>query len=350
MLPELVLAADELELVALAPIDANFPAGSERVERVDIEPRPAIVWEQLRLARTARRLGLSLVHTVTDRLPMYRPPRTVVYLFEDPRHRVALARPESGARQRISDGLTNSLFPGTLRRAELILTSSDATRRDVIDRGADESIVRVVHPGVNRAFCPGGAEEIRAIRESLGLTKGYVLHFSSDDLRDNSRVALEAFAAVAERFPDVPPLVVAGSVSALLPEQQLLARELGILDCVRWVGHQTGERLTSLYRAASAYVDPSLYEGFGFQVAEALASGLPVVCSNTTSLPEVVGEAGILVAPTDVRGFADGLRSVLQDGALAAGLRERAAQQAAQFQWSKTAQETVAAWREVLAG
>ena len=349
MLPELAVAAEGFELLALTPRDVELPDGARSLERVEIDARPAIVWEQLRLARTARRLGLSLVHTVSDRLPAYRAPRTVLYLFEDPRHRIAAAREEAGARVRIAGALTQGLFPGTLRRAAMILTSSEATRRDLEARGVSASRVRVVYPGVSSLFLAGSAGEVQATRERLRLPSGYVLHFSSDDPRDNSAVAFRAYAALIEGMPEAPPLVVAGPVDAQLASQAALARSLGVHERVHWLGHQSGTNLTGLYRAASVYVDPTLYEGFGFQVAEALASGIPVVCSDTTSLPEVVGDAGILVAPDDVRGFSEALGAVLRDPARAAELGARGAVQAKRFTWSRTAAETVDAWREVLA-
>ena len=228
------------------------------------------------------------------------------------------------------------------------MVSSEATRADVLARGVTDDRIRLVYPGVSPAFRPAhDAQELAAIHARLGFPDGYVLHFSSDDPRDNSRVAFEAYAVAFAREPSLPQLVIAGPVNARAAEQRALAESLGILDRTHWIGYLSGEALLEIYRGAAAYIDPSLYEGFGFQVAEALASGTPVVCSNATSLPEVVGQAGVLVAPSDVRGFASALAELATGDS--ARWREAGPQQAARFRWESTARETVAAWEELLA-
>ena len=108
---------------------------------------------------------------------------------------------------------------------------------------------------------------------------------------------------------------------------------------VEWAGFRTGDALADLYRGALAYVDPSLYEGFGLQAAEALACGTPVICSNVTSLPEVVGDAGILLDPHDVEGFAEAMRRLADDP----DLRRDLVAHAPRFTWERTARETLAA-------
>ena len=124
---------------------------------------------------------------------------------------------------------------------------------------------------------------------------------------------------------------------AARPALEERARKAGVADSIRWAGFQTSDGLVDLYRGAIAYVDPSLYEGFGLQAAEALACGTPVIASNTTSLPEVVGDAGILLDPHDVAGFAAAMRRVAEDEALAADLGAKALAQAERFDWEQTA-------------
>lgn len=348
LLPRLAATGDAVEPVVLTAADAVLPAGADRLSRVAVRPRPASVWEQFGMPRVARSANLSLLHTTSDRLPAMPTVPVVLYLFEDPRHREDLARScGQSTRQTAAGVLTRGLFPLSLRRAAIILVSSEATARDVEARGVQRERIRVVYPGVSESFRPAADPgEIDAIRYRLGCVDGYVLHFSSDDPRDNTPVAFEAYAELCRRRSSAGPLIVAGPVVAQRPVQEALAARLGIADRVRWVGYQSGDGLTEIYRGASAYLDPSLFEGFGFQVAEALASGAPVVCSNTTSLPEVVGNSGILLPPADVRGFADALDRVL-DGA-ATDLRARGPRQAARFRWETTAAETVAVWQELL--
>ncbi len=180
----------------------------------------------------------------------------------------------------------------------------------------------VVYSGIGAEFSPG--DEPRT----------YLLHLASDDPRDNSQVVIDAYAAYGD---DRPPLVVAGPLRAARPALEERARAAGVAGSIRWAGFQSTEGLVDLYRGAIAYVDPSLYEGFGLQAAEALACGTPVIASNTTSLPEVVGDAGILLDPHDVAGFAAAMRRVAEDEALAADLRAKALVQARLFDWEQTA-------------
>jgi alpha-1,3-rhamnosyl/mannosyltransferase len=335
LLPELARLDAGVELVVLAPSGAELPPGCEALERVDVLARPAVRWEQVGLPAAARSAGLSLVHTTSDRLPLAPRPPVVLYLFEDPLPRLRLLRGERTPKAAAVEALTRLLFPLSLRRAALVLASSHATAADVARRGVPAGRVRVVYPGVGEAFRPAGEPAADG---------GYVLHFSSDDPRDNSDVALDAYARASRVEAAVPRLVVAGPVERRLPSQRARAARLGIADRVSWIGYQSGDALVDVYRRASVYVDPSLFEGFGFQVAEALASGVPVVCSNVTSLPELTGGAAILAAPHDVAGFADALVRLAREPATARALAEAGAERARRFRWSRTAEETVEAW------
>jgi len=247
------------------------------------------------------------VLTLSERAALWGPPR-VVYVFEHPRLRARRNR-EVGApaRQRLVDAVTLALFSLAQRRAAAVLAASEATRRD-LGRGT------VVYPGVSSGFSPGDAE------------RRYFLHIASHDPRDNTETALAAY----ERAGLDLPLVVGGS-----------RRVEG--DGVEFVGYRTGEALADLYRGAIAYVDPSLYEGFGLQALEALACGTPAIVSNVTSLPEVVGDAGVLLDPLDVDGFVAAMRRLASDEALRADLSRKAVAQAARFTWERTVRACLAA-------
>jgi glycosyltransferase involved in cell wall biosynthesis len=314
---EFLAAAAELgepeSLVAFVPAEPDEsalpPVPGWRYVRV--QTRPMVRWEQWGLPRAARREGVDVVLTLSERAALAGPPR-VVYVFEHPKHRAARNR-EIGVspRQRAVDASTLALFGIAMRRASRVLAASESTRRD-IGRG------EVVYPGVSRIFSPGEAEP------------SYYLHLASHDPRDNTETVLAAY----ERSSVDLPLVIGGSRRVEGPG-------------VRWVGFQRGEALAELYRGAIAYVDPSLYEGFGLQAAEALACGTPAICSNVTSLPEVVGDAGILLDPRDVDGFARALREL---PARRAELRERALAQAARFTWERTVRACLRACEEASSG
>ena len=300
----------ERPLTVFVPEDVDESLCPPRFEYVRVRARPMLRWEQVGRPRLARRLGLDAVIHLSERASLFGPPQ-VVYVYEHPRHRTRRNR-EVGAprRQQLVDVVTVALFAAGVRRAAVVLCASESTRRDV-GRG------EVVYPGVSELFSPDERE------------RTYFLHLASHDPRDNSEVVLEAYRRLAEPRP---PLVVGGNAPAALRER---ARDLD----VEWAGFRTGEALADLYRGAIAYVDPSLYEGFGLQAAEALACGTPVVCSDVTSLPEVVGKAGILLDPHDVEGFAVAMRSLAADPDLCRELAARARR----FSWAETARATIAA-------
>ena len=316
---EVLTAAAELgepeELVIFVPEEPEegaLPAVAGW-QYVHVETRPMLRWEQLGLPRAAKALRLDVVLTLSERAALWGPPR-VVYVFEHPRLRVQRNREVGvGARQRLVDGVTLGLFFLAQRRAAAVLASSESTRRD-LGRGT------VVYPGVSREFSPGDARP-----------RGYFLHIASHDPRDNTETVLAAH----ERCGVEASLVVGGSRRVEGPG-------------VEFVGYRTGEALADLYRGAIAYVDPSLYEGFGLQALESLACGTPVICSNVTSLPEVVGDAGMLLDPLDVDGFAAAMRRLAEDEALRDDLSRKAIAQAGRFSWERTVRECVAACSEAV--
>jgi glycosyltransferase involved in cell wall biosynthesis len=318
------------DLDVFVPADADPAALPQRAgwRYHTVEPRPMIVWEQLRRPALARQLDVDVVVTLSERAALWGPPQ-VVYVYEHPKHRARRLR-EVGTtpRQRLVDLTTLALFPLALRRAAVVLAASASTARDLAPH---VRAARVAYSGVSAAFCPGEEERV------------HLLHIASDDPRDNSHVVVEAYAQLPEPRP---PLVVAGPIASERPALERLAVSLGVDGAISWPGFQRGDDLVRLYRRSIAYVDPSLYEGFGLQAAEALACGTPVIASNTTSLPEVVGDGGILLDPHDVAGFASAMAGLANDADLARRLSARAVEQASRFTWEATARAVVTACAE----
>lgn len=303
--------------------------------------QPMIRWEQVGLPVAARRERLDVVVTTSERAALWGPPQ-VVYIYEHPRHRARRGRETSvPLRQRAADAVTRGLFELSMRRAAAILAASRATAGDLARfRG-----VRVVYSAASPEFAPDPARA-QAIRTELGTPSGYFLHLASDDPRDNSEVVLAALSLLA-RSGERPPLVIGGPIERTLGALRARAAGLGVAEQVRWVGVQTGGRLADLHRGAIAYVDPSLYEGFGLQALEAMACGTPAIASNRTSLPEIVGDGGVLLDPLDAGGFAEAMLRLLAEEGLRSELGRRALGRAAQFSWERTVRETLATCEEV---
>jgi glycosyltransferase involved in cell wall biosynthesis len=297
-------------------------AGLLDVETVVLGPGKGIEWEQVGMRRALR--DADLLVTLGDRLPVGAERRIVVWLFELPTHRIAENRRRgAGWYQRGSDVLTSLLWRHSLAHAARVVTGSKAT---ALELGRD---VPVVYPGLDDGFGPGPGREGR-----------YVFHLASSDPRDNTATVLDAFA----RVDTEAELLVGGGLGELEPELRARAAER-----VRFLGRVSDDELVALYRGAAVYADATLYEGFGYQILEAMACGAPVVASSLTSIPEVVGDAGFLCDPHDPDAIAFALQRVLDDADEAAALRQRGFAQAARFTWESTGERFGAILDDVLA-
>jgi glycosyltransferase involved in cell wall biosynthesis len=228
-------------------------------------------------------------------------------------------------------------------RADIIVTDSHASKTDIVKhlRIANPSKVRPIYCGVSERFRPAPR---RAQTDSS--RPRTLLYVGRADPYKNLAGVIRALPQIREQCPFPVTLTVAGSPDPRYPEAQHLAVELKVNDFVNWTGYLSDEALTTAYQQADVLVHPSLYEGFGLQVVEAMACGLPVVCSNAGSLPEVVGEAAIAVPPNDIVALTGRIAEVLTREALAREMSEKGIRQAAQFTWSRTAAETLAVYEE----
>ncbi len=181
----------------------------------------------------------------------------------------------------------------------------------------------------------------------FSLPRDYLLYLGSNKPHKNLVRLVEAWRIVVAsgvQAADVP-LVIAGAWDARYPEARQRVDTLGLADRVLFLGPVADADLPALYAGARAFVFPSLYEGFGLPVLEAMACGAPVICADGSSLPEVAGEAALLVDARDVEALATAIRRVLADADLAGELRRRGVQQAARFSWAQTAQRTLEVYR-----
>jgi glycosyltransferase involved in cell wall biosynthesis len=312
---EALQALGRHELVVFARHPDELPGS------VPVTERPALAWEQLGLPRAIRRHRLDAMLTWTERLPLAGDGRYLVWLFESPTHRVRQNRLSgAGLYQRASDLVTLALWKRSLRRAAFVLAGSNATRNAV----AGEALV--VYPGLDPDFRPSSRPK-----------QGYVLAILSADPREDVDAALRVFQRVRAALPFRQlRLVVAGGFRG--PEQ----------PGVEYVGRVSDERLVELYQDATVYLDTSRYEGFGFQMLEAIACGTPVVGTNVTSIPEVVGAGGFLCVPGDEECLAVHLAGVLTDEEQAERLRAKGLEHARTFRWERTAELIAAAVDEVV--
>jgi len=350
------------ELVAaLAAQDADtayllFAAG-QRADELPTLPGPNFAWRatpvsELWLARAWHRARLpipierwtgpiDLLHAPDFVLPPTRAgTRTVLTI-----HDLSFARLPETASPRLAAYL-NQVVPRSVRRADRVIAVSEATRQDVIALyGAPPEKVTVIHNGVDARFHPvtdmGARQALRA-RYRLG-DAPYILAVGAVHPRKNYVRLVEAFHRLNR--PDVR-LVIAGGRGN--PRGPLFARiaALGLTDSIRFAGFVGDADLPTLYSAAHVLAFPSIYEGFGLPALEAMACGTPVVASNTSSLPEIVGDSGLLVDPADVDALAGALARALDDAALRAELIEKGLHRARRFTWAEAARQVRAVYGE----
>jgi glycosyltransferase involved in cell wall biosynthesis len=251
--------------------------------------------------------------------------------------------------------LYTALVSRTARSARLVITDSDASRRDIIvNLRIPAERVRVVYLAAGERFKPTPAPEDVDVRARYGLPARYVLYLGGFDVRKNVATVLAACRRATPAIGEDCPLVIAGRLPAedtlFTPNPRRLAREYGMDErSVHFTGFVDDADKPALYRGAVAFVFPSRYEGFGLPPLEALACGTPVVGSDASSISEVVGNAGVLRPPDDAEGLADALAQLATNADFRAELSRRALAQAARFSWERTAQETLAAYRDASA-
>jgi glycosyltransferase involved in cell wall biosynthesis len=237
---------------------------------------------------------------------------------------------------RVSAFITEIWFPLSIRRSRAIVTSSHATKSS-LRAFRTKADICAVYPGLDEKF-----SDIQEAQSTycLNLPSSYILHFSSKiDPRDNTATAIRAFHLSKQMIHHNHKLVIAGKTDPVSQGLVALVEQLGVQDDIIWAGYVPEENLVEIYRRASIYLDPSLYEGFGYQVAEAMVCGTPVVCSNVTSLPELVGDAGITCDPHDDSGIAHAISEVLSSEELQTKMRLAGYKQVTMLSWSNLVTE-----------
>ena len=250
--------------------------------------------------------------------------------------------------KRLNRWYLNATMPLFCRRAGHIIAVSEQSKRDIVEAYsvAPEKIT-VIYEAADPRFCPQPANTAADVRTRYGLPDRYLLFVGTIEPRKNLGRVLAAFERLhAERLTDA--LVIVGKRGWLYDDFFARLEGSPAKQAVIFPGFVPDTDLPAVYAAAQAFAFPSEFEGFGLPVLEAMACGTPVVCSNTSSLPEVAGDAALLVDPLEVDALTDALGRVLRDPALAADLRARGLAQAARFSWARAAEETLAVYRRVM--
>lgn len=295
-----------------------------------------LLWQQFQAPYRARTLHADLLHTPGFDAPFWKPCPVVLTCHDligmiFPRNLPPVAR-LYWARW----------LPYSVRFADAVIADSQATQEDMVRLlGLDPARIKVIPLGVDLAiFEPQCTSEIERVRTKFGLPDDYLLFVGTLEPRKGIDTLIDAFAAVHAVEPGLN-LVIAGKRGWYW--QALLTRitDLGIAPFVHVLDYVPETDLSALYSGATVFVLPSRYEGFGLPVLEAMACGVPVITTNTSSLPEVTGDAGIMIPADDQVALADTINTVIGQSALQAEMRARGLERVQRFRWETAAEATV---------
>jgi len=322
------------------------PPMLERRENIE-----KLVWEQWIGPAAAQAAHMDLYH-VPHFAPPYLPRTPTVVTIHDV---IPLRLP--AYRAGASVGAYMRLAARAAHKATLFITVSQHAKQDIMDALLIRpERIRVIYLAAGDEFAPVSDPTIlAAARARYGIGADYIFYIGGLDQRKNVPQLVRAFAHLYQQLKDERPdlqLFISGDPDRqrgpLFPDPRPVAAELGVSERVVFGFVEDADK-AAILSAAQCFVFPALYEGFGLPPLEAMACGAPVVCSNRTSLPEVVGDAALSVDPNDTGALAGAIRDVLTNDALREDLRARSLRRAAWFSWRKTARETVAAYEEALA-
>jgi glycosyltransferase involved in cell wall biosynthesis len=250
--------------------------------------------------------------------------------------------------KRLNFWYLNATMPLFCQRADAIVTVSECSKRDIlVHYGLEPGKVTVVYEAASREFRPAPVEAVDEVRRRYGLPDRFLIHVGTIEPRKNLTRLIEALQGLRDEGTTVP-LVVVGGKGWLYDGFFRRLEELEVRDSVRFTGYVPAADLPTLYSAATAAVMPSVYEGCGLPVVEAMACGTPVVSSRTSSLPEMGGEAARYFDPYDVGAMGQAIRDVWADADLRSHMRECGLRQAGRFSWQRAAQESLAVYDKVL--
>ena len=305
-------------------------------------------WEQVGIVLAGMREKIDLLHCPYWSSPLWSPWPTVVTVHDV----IQFVLPEYAWRKisRVYFGLVSA----GARRAQAVITVSECSKQDIMKIiGLGPERIHVIGNAVDASLYPvRDAWLLASVRERYGIAPRFVLYFGGFDMRKNVPRLIEAYARLPEALRREYQLVIAGRYQhlghPLYPDPRQTVRRLGLEGNVIFTGQIREQDKAPLYSAATVFAFPSLYEGFGMPVLEAMACGTPVVTSNVSALPEVAGDAGLLVNPYAPEAIGEALAELLESAARREDLSRRGLERARRFTWPQVAEQTVRVYKQIL--
>jgi glycosyltransferase involved in cell wall biosynthesis len=353
---ELVRALVELngkhQYVLFAAVGGQLPGETIQPASVPMRTVPisdrtlAILWHRLRLPLWVELVTgqVDVFHSPDFVLPPVRRARTLVTV-----HDLSFIRYPQHADAGL-EAYLSSVVPRSVQRADLVLADSRSTKDDLVELLAVQPAkIEVVYPGVDPRFHPIEDQILlKEVRERYHLPSRFVLGLGTLQPRKNFIGLIEAFADLRSTIRDLR-LVIVGGRGWLYESIFATVERLGVEEKVIFPGYVADEDLPALYNLAELFVFPSLYEGFGLPPLEALACGTPVVSSTASSLPEVMGEAGLMVEATDIEALTGAMTRVLEDSLLREDMVAAGIEQAKRFTWERSAMKLLGLYKTLTA-
>ncbi len=307
--------------------------------RNQIETPIYSIREQFTVPAAFRRSGASLLHVPHYNVPMATLGKTMVTIHD----LIHLIYPDQ-LPSRAARVYANLFFKTFIPRTAAIMTVSNHTKKDLITRlHLAEDRIHVAYPAVSNRFHAQSPADVQATKKRLGLPDDYLLYVGNIKRLKNIPRLLECYRHLKERDPNIPALVLVGK-NFIPGFKESIASSSSII----WLGEVAHNELPRLYSGALLFVFPSLYEGFGLPPLEAMACGTPVVCSNRASLPEVVGDAAVLVDPEDSEALENCIVETLNNSQRRRELSQKGLLRAAQFSWQTLATQTQSLYRHCI--
>jgi glycosyltransferase involved in cell wall biosynthesis len=345
LLEALVRTCPDNEYAAFVGPDAPaLPGAMALSTRAPTNRAPVrILWEQLVLPLQVPAARVDIIHGLVNVIPFAVRRPSVVTI-----HDLAFLRhPERFRRGRA--GYLRRAVPASARRAGAVIAVSESTRKDLVElTGVPEERVSVVYPAAGALFARLPEPRVARFRDERLGGRPYILYVGTLEPRKNVDILIRAFAAV-RRALDLPHLLVLVGAPGWMHESLYeLARAPELKNSVRFHGYAGSEELPLWYNGADLFVYPSAYEGFGLPVLEAMACGVPVITTSSSSLVEVAGGACMTVEPGSQEALEWAMRELLAGDDMRERLREAGLARAAQFSWARTAAETVGIYARVM--
>jgi glycosyltransferase involved in cell wall biosynthesis len=330
----------------LSPFDFEFAAGNGTPNNLNKRffpvRGPFRKWWLVGLPAMLQLSPLDVFHGTNYCIPVYAPCPTVVTIHDlslfVQAHTHETANVTRGKRR----------IPLMAKRATMIIAPSEWTKQETIAHlGIMPEKIRVIFEAAREGMTPLPMSECQSVLERHQIATPYLLYVGTIEPRKNLLTLIRAYDNLLKTTTHRPQLVLCGGRGWLFEEVFALVEELKLQDMVRFTGYVADEDLPALYSAAELFLYPSLYEGFGLPPLEAMACGTPVITSNVSSLPEVVGNAGLMHDPHDHRALTQAVANLLGDAQVREHYRRAGLEQAARFSWERASHETQAVYDEV---